>query len=46
MLENLGPRHTRDWEPVTITLQALSLVEKEKAVQVHFAPRMLDGPTA
>ena len=24
----LGPLHTQDWEPVTITLQALSLVEK------------------
>jgi hypothetical protein len=26
-LGNLGPLHTQDWEPVTITLQALSLVE-------------------
>ena len=25
---SLGPLHTQDWEPVTITLQALSLVEK------------------
>ena len=31
-----GPLHTRDWEPVTITLQALSLVEKVGPVQVHF----------
>jgi len=27
-LEAQGSLHTRDWEPVTITLQALSLVEK------------------
>jgi hypothetical protein len=25
---DLGPLHTRDWEPVTITIQALSSVEK------------------
>jgi hypothetical protein len=31
-----GPLHTRDWEPVTITLQALSLVEKPEPVQVRF----------
>jgi hypothetical protein len=31
-----GPLHTWDWEPVTITLQALSLVEKAEPVQVHF----------
>ena len=36
-LWKLGPCHTRDWEPVTITLQALSLVEKEKPIQGHFA---------
>jgi hypothetical protein len=30
------PLHTRDWEPVTITLQALSLVEKVEPVQVCF----------
>ena len=38
----LGPLHTRDWEPVSITLQALSLVEKEEPVQVHFALRLRD----
>ena len=32
----LGPLHTRDWEPVTSTLQALSLVEKAAPVQVRF----------
>ena len=31
-----GPLHTRDWEPVIITLQALSLVEKLEPVQVRF----------
>jgi hypothetical protein len=28
----------RDWDPVTITLQALSLVEKAEPVQVRFTP--------
>ena len=32
----LGPLHTRDWEPVTIALQALSLVEKAEPIQVRF----------
>ena len=32
---DLGPLHTRDWEPI-ITLEALSLVEKEEPVQVRF----------
>ena len=32
----LWPLHTRDWEPVTSTLQALSLVEKMEPVQVRF----------
>ena len=32
----LGPLHTQDWEHVTITLQALSLVEKVEPVQVRF----------
>jgi hypothetical protein len=31
-----GPLHTRDREPVTTTLQALSLVEKAEPVQVRF----------
>ena len=31
----LGPIHTRDWEHVTIALQALSLVEKAEPVQVR-----------
>ena len=39
---NLGPLHTRDWEPVTSTLQALSFVEKAKPVQVHFTLRLRD----
>ena len=30
------PLHTRDWEPVTMTLQALSLRGKEEPVQVRF----------
>ena len=30
----LGPLHTRDWEPLTITLPTLSLVEKAEPVQV------------
>ena len=30
------PLHTRDCEPVTSTLQPLSLVEKAEPVQVHF----------
>jgi hypothetical protein len=33
---NLRPLHTRDWEPVTNTLQPLSLVEKAELVQVRF----------
>ena len=33
---NLGPLHTRDWEPMTITLQALSLVDKAEPLQVRF----------
>ena len=35
----LGPLHTRDWEPVTIALQALSLVTKAEPVQVLFTQR-------
>jgi hypothetical protein len=34
--------HTRDWEPMTITLQALSLVEKAEPVQVRFTLRLRD----
>ena len=34
--QNIGPLHTRDWEPVTNILQALSLVEKAELVQVPF----------
>jgi hypothetical protein len=37
-----GPLHTRDWVPVTITLQALSLVEKVELVQVRFTLRSRD----
>ena len=39
---DLGPLHTRDWEPVTSTLQALSLVEKAEPVQVRFTLRLRD----
>ena len=39
---HLGPLHTRDWQPVTITLQALSLVEKAEPVQVRFTLRLRD----
>ena len=38
----LGPLHAQDWELVTITLQALSLVEKVEPVQVHFTLRLRD----
>ena len=34
--QNLGPLHTRDWEPATITLRALSLVKKVEPIQVRF----------
>ena len=34
--KELGHLHTRDWEPVTISLQALSFVEKVELVQVYF----------
>ena len=37
-----GPLHTRDSEPLTITLQALSLVEKAQPVQVRFTLRLRD----
>ena len=37
-----GPLHIWDWEPVTITLQALSLVEKTEPVQVRFTLRLRD----
>ena len=48
---DLGPLHTRSWEPVTITLQPVSLVEKVEPVQLHFtlclrdqwSTRMQDG---
>ena len=39
---HLGPLHTRDWEPVTITLQALSLVGKAEPVQVRVTLRLRD----
>ena len=38
----LGPLHTWDWEPMTGTLQALSLVEKAEPVQVRFTLRLRD----
>ena len=39
---SLGPLHTQDWEPMTVTLQALLLVEKVKPVQVQFTLRLKD----
>ena len=42
MESNLGPPHTRDWEPVTVPLQAPSLVEKAELVQVRFPLRLRD----
>ena len=39
-----GPLHTRDWEPVTITLQALSLVERDGAGP-SLLPTTLEKPT-
>ena len=38
----IGPLHTRDGELMTITLQALSLVEKAEPVQVHSTLRLRD----
>ena len=38
----LRPLHTWEWEPVTITLQTLSLVEKADAVQVRFILNLRD----
>ena len=38
----MGPLYTWDWVPVTITLQALSLVEKAELVQVRFTLRLRD----
>jgi hypothetical protein len=38
----LGPLHTRDWEPMTITLQPLSLMEKAEPIQVRFTLRLRD----
>jgi hypothetical protein len=37
-----GPLHTQHWGPVTIALQALSLVEKAELVQVHFTLCLTD----
>ena len=39
---HLGPLHKRDWETVTVTLQALSLVEKANPVQVRFTLHLRD----
>jgi hypothetical protein len=36
------PLHTRDWGPMAIVLQALSLVEKVELVQVRFTLRLTD----
>ena len=38
----LRPLHAEDWEPGTITLQAISLVGKAEPVQVHFTLRLRD----
>ena len=38
--QHWGPLHTRDWEPMTNTLQALSLVAEP--FQVHFTLRLRD----
>ena len=38
----LGPLHTRDREPVTVTLQGLSLVENVEPVQVCFTLHLRD----
>ena len=38
----LGPLHTRDCKPVTITLQALSLVGNAEPVQVRFTLHLRD----
>ena len=37
-----GPLHTRDWEPMTSTLQALSSVGKAEPVRVRFTLRLRD----
>jgi hypothetical protein len=37
-----GPLHTQDREPVAITFQALSLVEKAEPIQVRFTLRLRD----
>ena len=39
---SLGPLHKRDREPVTITFQTLSLVEKVEPIQVGFTLRLRD----
>ena len=39
---SLSAFNTREWEPVTMTLQALSLVEKAEPVQVRFTLRLRD----
>ena len=39
---SIRPLHTQDWEPMTITLQALPLVEKAEPVQVRFPLRLRD----
>jgi hypothetical protein len=36
-----GPLHTQNWEPMTISLQALSLVEKAEPVQVCYFTLLL-----
>ena len=38
----IGPRSTRDWGPVTIALQGLSLMEKAEPVQVRFTIHLRD----
>ena len=36
------PLHTQDWEHLTLTIQALTLVEKAELVEVHFTLRLWD----
>ena len=41
-MRETGPLHTRYWEPMTSTLQVLSLVEKAEPIQVRFTLRSRD----
>ena len=41
-VHSLGALHTRDWEPLSMALPTLSLVEKAEPVQVCFTQRLRD----